>query len=444
MRASPNDVLAMAFFARVVEARSFSDAARSLGVSKSAVSVRVARLEERLGVRLLHRTTRRLALTADGVRLYEHCARVLTEADQAAEVAAGVSAAPRGTLRLHAPPAFARAYLTPLIDTFLRAHEGVRIALSLSDRVPDLSSGGVDVAIVVASRLADSSLVARKLASTQVVACASPEYLRRKGIPFRPQDLVLHQCVAHALREGSDGWLFQTDEGAVSMATFASLVVDDASFVREAALGGLGIVLLPEPLVNEDLATKRLHRVLEDVPAIELGVHALHPHGRLPSASVRAFVDHLATHFRRPPWRRESSSLVTGLARTGGRRTLPMTEQDVRRLSAVAVLYEEVQAEASTRLRQTLARVRTMSAAKLPRSTVTMNSRVRCRDEAGREHEVSLVYPWDEKPGRTSVLSALGGALLGASVSDHVKDGGRALTIASIPYQPEAAGDHYL
>src|SRR5687768_2622874 len=112
MRASPDDILGMAFFARVVEARSFSDAARALGVSKSAVSARVARLEERLGVRLLHRTTRRLALTADGVHVYERCARVVAEADEAAEIGAGASAVPRGTLRIHAPPGFGQFYLT--------------------------------------------------------------------------------------------------------------------------------------------------------------------------------------------------------------------------------------------------------------------------------------------------------------------------------------------
>lgn len=444
MRASPEDILGMTFFARVVEAKSFSDAARSLGVSKSAVSARVARLEERLGVRLLHRTTRRLALTADGVRIYEHCARVLTAADQAAEVAAGASAAPRGTLRLQAPLAFARAYLAPLLEDFLRAHEGVRVALSLSDRLPDFEAGGIDVAIVVASRLADSGLVARKLATTRVVACASPDYLRRKGIPFRPQDLVLHRCVAHSQFEGSEGWSFQTDEGPVSMAKLATLVVDDTGFVHEAALGGLGIALLPGPLVSEDLVAGRLHRVLEDIPTVELGVHAVHPHGRLPSATVRAFVDHLAAHFRHPPWPQETPAKATRPAGPGRRGGVPMTGQDVRRLDAVARLYEDIQAEACEWLRQTLSRVRVRRAATFPRSTVTMNSRVRCHDAAGTERQIALVYPWDEGPGRTSVLSPLGHALLGAAVGDRVKAGTTALTITSIPYQPEAAGDHSL
>src|SRR5687768_5208517 len=168
MKARPDDILGMAYFARVVEARSFSDAARSLKVSKSAVSARVARLEERLGLQLLHRTTRRLALTADGVRLYERCARVVAEADEAAEIAAGASASPRGTLRIHAPPGFAQSYLTKPISDFMSAHPGVRVDLRLSDRMPDLTADQVDVAIVIAGRLADSGLTTRKLAAVRM------------------------------------------------------------------------------------------------------------------------------------------------------------------------------------------------------------------------------------------------------------------------------------
>src|SRR5687768_11572765 len=275
MRASPDDILGMMYFARVVEARSFSDAARALGVSKSAVSARVAKLEERLGVRLLHRTTRRLALTADGVRLYERCARIVTEADEAAEVAQGASAVPRGTLRVHAPSGFAQAHLTSAMGDFMRAHPKLRIELRLSDRLPDVAADEIDVALVVAGRLADSGLTTRKLASLRVAVCAAPAYLRKKGIPFRPQDLVHHQCLSHSIRQSADDLRFQTDEGAVSMASLSSLLVDDARFLREAAVGGLGIVMLPELLVADDLAAGRLFRVLADYQTIELALHAL-------------------------------------------------------------------------------------------------------------------------------------------------------------------------
>jgi DNA-binding transcriptional LysR family regulator/transcription elongation GreA/GreB family factor len=443
VRATPDDILGMAFFARVVEARSFSDAARSLGVSKSAVSARVARLEEKLGVRLLHRTTRKLALTADGVRLYERCARVVAEADGAAEIAAGASDVPRGTLRIHAPVGLGQVYLTRPINDFMQANPGVNVDLRLSDRLPDLTVDQVDVAVFVAGRLADSGLTTRKLAVVRVAVCAAPSYLRRRGIPFRPQDLVLHDCVSHSIRQGNDDLRFHTDEGTVSMTSLSKLVVDDARFLREAAVSGLGIVMLPELLVVDDLAAGRLVRVLDDFQTIELAVHAIHPHGRLPPASVRAFLDHLAACFREPPW--QARTPVTKVpAKKAKRQNIPMTDQDVRRLTAVAALYDEVDASASALLREIITSAKTTSASKMPRTAITMNSRVRATDERGNESELSLVYPWEKARDRVSVMSPLGMALLGGSVGARVTDGDRKLTVKAIPYQPEAAGDHHL
>jgi DNA-binding transcriptional LysR family regulator/transcription elongation GreA/GreB family factor len=444
MRASPDDIVGMAFFARVVEAQSFSDAARALGLSKSAVSARVSRLEERLGVRLLHRTTRRLALTADGVRLYEHCARVVAEADEAAELAAGASAAPRGLLRVHAPSAFAKVYLAAPIDGFLRAYPEVRLDLRLGGRSPDVALDGLDVAVVIAARLADSGLSVRKLATTRVAACASRPYLRQKGVPFRPQDLVHHDCLSHAILQ-SDDWYFGTEEGAVSIAGRARLVVDDTHFLREAALAGLGVAMLPELFVAEDLAAGRLQRVLDDFQSHELGVFVVHGHTRLAPAHVRAFVDHLVACFRQPPW--QDAPRLAGPP-PPPKRAKPsgpaMTEQDARRLEAVAALYADVDAAGAARLREAIARAKYTAASKIPRTTVTMNSRVKCRDGAGAELELSLAYPWDARGDRVSVISELGCALLGASVGGAIEQGGRALTVVSIPYQPEAAGDHHL
>lgn len=439
MRASPDDVLGMAYFARVVEARSFSDAARALKVSKSAVSARVARLEERLGLQLLHRTTRRLALTADGVRLYERCARVVAEADGAAEIAAGASASPRGTLRLHAPAGFAQAYLTKLLADFMEQHPAVRIELRLGDQVPDLTVDQIDVAIVIAGRLTDSGLTTRKLGGVRMTACAAPSYLRRKGIPFRPQDLVLHDCMSHAARQSSDEDCFETDEGTVSMTSLSRLVTDDARFLCTAALEGLAIVMLPELLVADDLRAGRLRRVLDDFPTKSLAVHALHPHGRHAPASVRAFLDHLATVFREPPWEHATHAPTVRPKRRRG--TLPMTEQDVRRLTAVADLYAEVEPDAAMELRRLVERAKVMVASRFPRATVTMNSRFRLE---GRQGELSLVYPWAASPERISVISTLGRALLGATLGDELRDGTRTMTLAAIPYQPEAAGDHHL
>lgn len=437
MRASPDDVLGMAYFARVVEARSFSDAARSLKVSKSAVSARVARLEQRLGLQLLHRTTRRLALTADGVRVYERCARVVAEADEAAEIAAGASASPRGTLRVHAPAGFAQAYLTRLLADFMQQHPAVRLELRLGDQVPDLTVDQIDVAIVIAGRLPDSGLTTRKLGDVRMIACAAPPYLRRKGIPFRPQDLVLHDCMSHAVRQSSDEDCFQTDEGTVSMTSLSRLVTDDARFLRTAALEGLGVVMLPELLVAEDLGAGRLRRVLDDFATKSLTVHALHPHGRHAPASVRAFLAHLATVFREPSW--ETRAAIVRPTRRRG--TLPMTEQDVRRLTAVADLYAEVEPDATSALRRLVERAKVTVASRFPRETVTMNSRLRLD---GRQGELGLVYPWAASAERISVLSDLGRALLGATLGAEIRDGTRTLTLAALPYQPEAAGDHHL
>ncbi|HVJ89588.1 MAG TPA: LysR substrate-binding domain-containing protein [Labilithrix sp.] len=446
MRASPDDILGMAFFARVVEARSFSDAARSLGLSKSAVSARVSRLEERLGVRLLHRTTRKLALTADGVRLYERCARVVAEADEAAEVAAGASASPRGILRVHACPAFAQSYLVGPIGEFMQAFPEVRLELRLGDRVPDVGADALDVSIIIARRLRDSSLRAKKLAAVRVVTCASPAYLRRKGIPFRPQDLVHHHCLTHVVAD-VEAWSFITEEGEVSITAGARIVVDDIRFLRTAALDGLGIAMFPELVVARDLAARRLVRVLDDFQTIELTVFALHPHAHQPPASVRAFLDHLRTAFHTPPW--ESPAPVSApttrtATSTKVSHSFPMTEQDVRRLHAVSDLYEDVNAESAARLRRALSRVTVTLASKIPRTTVTMNSRVICRDSSEQEHELTLVYPWDARGNRISVLSPRGRALLGASIGATLDVGERALTVVSIPYQPEAAGDHHL
>ena len=442
MRASPDDILGMAFFARVVEARSFSDAARSLGVSKSAVSARVSRLEERLGVRLLHRTTRKLALTADGVRLYERAARVAAEADEAAEIAAGASSAPRGVLRIVAPSAFAQAHLPLAIGEFMEMWPDVRIELRLSDRIPEIGADGVDVTIVIAQRLTDSSLIAKKLATARVVTCAAPAYLRRKGIPFRPQDLVHHECLSHSVAQFQD-WHFETDEGVVSITAGARIVVDDTAFLRAAALDGIGIAMFPEPVVAADLEAGTLHRVLDDFQSIELTISALHMHGRQPPASVRALLEHLAAWFRKPSWG-HTPLRAPHYAATRGAQRFPMTEQDIRRLDAVAALYEAVDAEGASRLRRALARAKPTPPAKIPRSTVTMNSRFVCRDASGREHELSLVYPWDARDHRVSVMSERGTRLLGASLGTTLEGDERSSTVVSIPYQPEAAGDHHL
>ena len=447
MRTSPEDIVAMATFAAVVEARSFTDAARALGVSKSVVSARVSRLEERLGALLLLRTTRRFALTADGVRLYERCAQVVAAADEAAQTIDDVSDAPRGTLRVHAPLAFAQAQLAGPIAEFAREHPSLKLDLRLDDHPPDVASEGIDVAVVLTEKLSESWLVARKLASDRFVVCAAPGYLRRRGIPFRPQDLIHHQRIVHARRH--DPWQFTTSEGPLALEPAADLVVDSMLYMREAALAEHGVAMLPSSIIAADLAAGRLRILLDEFHQHSLGVFAVHLHARFVPARIRVFVDHLAAFLRKPSWIPVMTPEVPPRLdratepkrRRARERRVPMTEQDVRRLSEVAAIYGEVDASAAERLLDTLSRAQVVSPANMPPSVVTMNSRCIFRERSGREREASLVYPWDEGDGRISVLSPLGEALLGASVGAALPSG---RAIESIRYQPEAAGDHHL
>lgn len=443
MRATPDDIIGMAFFARVVEAKSFRGAARSFGISKSAVSARVARLEATLGLRLLHRTTRRLALTADGVRLYERCARLVAEADEIREVAAGASLVPRGTLRVYASTGLPHAFLAETIGEFMHLHREVRVELRLTDRSPDAAASmdPFDVALVISHRLADSGLIARKLATSRVAVCAAPSYLRRRGIPFRPQDLVHHESLAWLVP--GDDLHFDTDEGPVAMRGTPSLVADDARFLREAALSGLGIAVLPRVLVAPDFAAGRLYPLLDDFQSIQLSILALRPHRQLAPASVRVFMEHLVERFRRSPFDVATERASEEPKPSPEPPLIPMTEQDVRRLAAVADVYATSDVSGASRLKDALGRVKVMAASEIPRSSVTMRSRVMLHD-ADREREVSLVYPWDPGSDHVSILTRLGAALLGARTGAVVRSGNRSLRVAAIPYQPEAAGDNHL
>lgn len=445
MRTSPEDIVAMATFAAVVEAKSFTDAARTLGVSKSVVSGRVSRLEERLGVLLLLRTTRRFALTADGVRLYERCARVVSAAEEAAQTIDDVSDAPRGILRVHAPLALAQAQLAKPVAEFARAYPDLKLDLRLDDHPPDVASEGIDVAIMLTEKLSESWLVARKLASDRVVACAAPGYLRRCGIPFRPQDLIHHQRIVHARRR--DQWQFTTSEGPLSLEPIADLVVDSTLFSREAALAEHGIALLPSSVVAADLAAGRLRILLDEFHQHPLGVYAVHLHARFVPARIRAFIDHLAAFLRKPTWTtlhdpdpRPRAEHPRPRKRSRERR-IPMTAQDIERLSEVAAVYQEVNGLAVDRLLEALSRTQIVTPANMPSSVVTMNSRCILREKGGREREASLVYPWDAGEDRISVLDPLGEAMLGAAIGATLPSG---RTIEAIRYQPEAAGDHHL
>jgi DNA-binding transcriptional LysR family regulator len=307
MPASTDDVLSLLGVARVVEAKSFTAGAARLGLSKSVASARIAQLEARLGTRLLLRTTRRLSLTADGLALYEQAARMASAADDAALLAAGTPAEPRGVLRVNAPTTFGEMYLAEPIARYLEAHPRVRVELGLSDRFEDLVAERVDVAIRVSAKLEDSTLVGRKLADDRSVVCASPGYLARKGTPETPADLIHHDCLRYSLLSAADEWRFKADSKSFSVPVAARFEAQSGSALRSAALAGMGVAVLPSFMIAAELAAGRLTPVLSAFSFVRLRVSAVYTPAKLVPSAVRAFVDLLVAHFQTPPWNPASS-----------------------------------------------------------------------------------------------------------------------------------------
>jgi transcription elongation GreA/GreB family factor len=254
---------------------------------------------------------------------------------------------------------------------------------------------------------------------------------------------VHHECLVHWSLQGED-WRFRAEDGTLATTGRTTLAVDDARFLREAAAAGLGIAVIPELLVREELASGRLIQVLEHTTALEIGVYALHPHAHLAPANVRAFVEHVVEYFRKAAKPVPRSPPTKPTKTKTSAKGVAMTEQDVERLRLVSSLYEEIEPEGAARLAEIVAGARVLPAAKIPRTTATMNSRVHLRDGRDEEREVSLVYPWDTRRDGVSVVSALGGQLLGASVGATLRDDDTKLRLTAIDYQPEAAGDHHL
>jgi DNA-binding transcriptional LysR family regulator len=268
-------------FVKVVEAGGFTAAARELNLPKSTVSRHVARLEDRLGVRLLERTTRAIRTTEVGQAYYERCARIVGDIAQVV---------PKGTLRLSGPLTFGQLYLGELIAAFMAAHPEVDCEVDLSDRKVDLIEEGYDVAVRIGA-LADSSMIARRLGSSELVVVASPDYLREHGTPRVPSDLRDHECMRYEY-SATSSWSF----GDESVAVRGRLMANNGDVLRAAAAAGLGIVQAPRFIVGPDLRSGRLVRVLASAPSSVSGIWAIYPHHRHLSAKVRAFVDFAADY----------------------------------------------------------------------------------------------------------------------------------------------------
>jgi DNA-binding transcriptional LysR family regulator len=295
--------LEMQAFNAVVDAGSFVKAADSLDLSKAAISRYVVDMETRLGVRLLHRTTRRLSLTDAGQLFYARSKELLAELEQAEAEVTSRSEAATGLLRINAPFTFGNLHLAPLWGQFKTLHPQVTLDITLADRLVDLVEEGYDVAVRIAS-LESSTLVSKRLATTRVVLCASPTYLQQHGSPRHPRELAQHAVIAYSYWSGKDAWHFDGPNGAVSVKTQPVMLTNSGDTCRAAALAHQGIVLQPSFLVGPDLAAGTLVELMPAYRSIELGIYAVYPTRQHVPAKVRALVDFLSQHFagRGPSW----------------------------------------------------------------------------------------------------------------------------------------------
>ncbi len=290
-------------FVQVVETGSFTAAAKALEMSKSQVSRRLSALEDRLGARLLNRTTRRLATTDEGAAFHARGLQLLADLEEAEQAVASAADCPRGTVKLSLPTALSRRYLAALTAEFMERYPEVNVVASASDRFVDLVGEGFDLAVRVGA-MEDSSLVARRLATAHLYVCASPVYLDRYGTPKSPQELAEHRCLLFTYsRAGSNVWQFSGRGGdPLRVQVDGPLRHDSDDLATEAALRGLGIVVLPDFIVRDHLRSGDLVAILRDWPIDAAPVRAVYPHNRHLSARVRAYVDFLAARLDPAPW----------------------------------------------------------------------------------------------------------------------------------------------
>ena len=293
--------LEMRTFVQVVDTGSFVGAAEPLDMSKAAVSRYVADLEARLGVRLLHRTTRRLSLTEDGEVFYLRCKELLGGLDAAEAEVTARSGDAVGQLRVNAPVSFGILYLAPVWAAFKARHPQVSFDVTLSDRMVDIVDEGFDLAIRI-TQLQNSSLISRRLASTRMVLCASPTYLARQGTPVHPSELVRHHILAYSYWSSRDEWAFDGPDGVVVVKTTPCLRSNNGDTCRAVALAHEGIILQPSFMVGADLAAGTLVELCPGYRALEMGIHAVYSSRKHVAPKVRLLIDFLVEHFAEPRW----------------------------------------------------------------------------------------------------------------------------------------------
>ncbi|MBH0238220.1 LysR family transcriptional regulator [Methylobrevis albus] len=294
-----SDIADLEIFARVVTAGSMSAAGREMSLSPAVVSKRIRRLEDRLGTRLLQRTTRQIALTEAGQGFYERIVAVLASIEDAEAFVSRRSAQARGTLKVSAPTSFGRLHIAPYLGTFLEKNPDLAVNLLLSDDFVDVVGDGFDLAIRIAE-LQDSSLVVRRLAPAHRVLCAAPGYIEQHGMPLDVDELAHHVCLAASHQ---DPWRLEGPHGPVAVRASGPVQTNSSEVVRELTLAGVGIALRSTWDIGPDLSAGRLQVVLPQYRASRhVGVYAVYPSRRFLPAKVRVFIDYLASLYGPSPY----------------------------------------------------------------------------------------------------------------------------------------------
>lgn len=287
----------MRAFSQVVATGSFTEAGTRLGISNKLVSKYVAQLEDRLGTRLLNRTTRRSSLTEAGTFYYERCRQILDDLDELEQSVQSVHASPRGKLIISAPATFAEFYLMPLFVTFQKNYPDVSIDLRLTDRFVDLAEEGVDVALRI-GMLENSTLIARKLAPAPLIVCASPNYLASAGTPTHPSELKHHECIVDMNYRAGAQWPFLIDGEKVHIPISGKFSVNSAPAARDYALSGQAIVMCPAYIARPHLDKGELVPILENYATLDLSLYAVFNTKRHLAPKIRVFIDFLSAQFQ--------------------------------------------------------------------------------------------------------------------------------------------------
>ncbi|MDB0509517.1 LysR family transcriptional regulator [Ralstonia solanacearum] len=293
--------LEMRAFVQVVDAGSFIGAAEPLEISKAAVSRYIGELESRLGVRLLHRTTRKLSLTEEGELFYLRCKDILSGVEAAESEVTSRTGEAIGLLRVSAPVSFGIQHLGDAWAEFKARHPKVTFDITLSDRVVDIIEEGFDLAVRI-SRLQSSSLISRRLASTRMIACASPQYLAKHGKPGHPAEFASHSVIAYSLWAMHDEWEFEGPEGQVKVRTTPCIRTNSGDICRASALAHQGIILQPTFLVGPDLESGALVELCPQYRAMELGIYAIYGSRKHVAPKVRLLIDFLAERLEKKRW----------------------------------------------------------------------------------------------------------------------------------------------